>query len=47
MPTLLGSIAGLLERFGPGATVYPGHGGPTTLGRELDANPFLGPLRAT
>jgi hydroxyacylglutathione hydrolase len=44
--TLLGSIARLLERFGPEAAVYPGHGAPTTLGRELDTNPFLGPLRA-
>jgi hydroxyacylglutathione hydrolase len=47
LETLLGSIAGLLERFGPGATVYPGHGEPTTLGRELETNPFLGPLRST
>jgi glyoxylase-like metal-dependent hydrolase (beta-lactamase superfamily II) len=44
--TLLASVATLLERFGPGATVYPGHGEPTTLGEELAHNPFLGPLRA-
>jgi hydroxyacylglutathione hydrolase len=43
---LVGSIERLLERFGPGATVYPGHGEPTTLGRELATNPFLGDLRA-
>jgi glyoxylase-like metal-dependent hydrolase (beta-lactamase superfamily II) len=46
LDTLLRSIAGLLERFGPETTVYPGHGEPTTLGRELETNPFLGPLRA-
>ena len=44
--TLLRSIGRLLERFGPGATVYPGHGEPTTLGRELEHNPFLDELRA-
>ncbi len=43
--TLLESVQRLLDRFGPGATVYPGHGEPTTLGRELDTNPFLGELR--
>ena len=45
-PTLLASIARLLERFGLEATVYPGHGEPTTLGRELEQNPFLDELRA-
>ena len=44
--TLLASVARLLERFGPDAIVYPGHGEPTTLGRELASNPFLGELRA-
>ena len=44
--TLLASIARLLERFGLEATVYPGHGEPTTLGRELERNPFLDELRA-
>ena len=36
----------LLDRYGPDAVVYPGHGEPTTLGRELETNPFLGELRA-
>jgi len=44
--TLLASVARLLARCGPDTTVYPGHGEPTTLGRELASNPFLGPLRA-
>src|SRR5205807_2541480 len=44
--TLLASVRALLERFGPDTTVYPGHGDPTTLGRELQSNPFLHELRA-
>ena len=44
---LLDSVRRLAERFGPDAVVYPGHGEPTTLGRELDTNPFLRELRAT
>ena len=40
-PTLLASIESLLERFGPETTVYPGHMGITTLGREQATNPFL------
>ena len=44
--TLLGSVRMLIERFGPDTEVYPGHGGPTTLGRELAANPFLDALRS-
>jgi hydroxyacylglutathione hydrolase len=41
------SIATLLERF-PGETmVYPGHMGVTSLGRELQTNPFLRELRAS
>jgi hydroxyacylglutathione hydrolase len=44
--TLLESVQRLLSRFVPDAVVYPGHGGPTTLGQELQANPFLGELRA-
>jgi hydroxyacylglutathione hydrolase len=44
--TLLESVRGLLDRFPPETVVYPGHGGPTTLGRELETNPFLGDLRA-
>ena len=43
--TLLESVARLLARCGPDATVYPGHGEPTTLGREVATNPFLGSLR--
>lgn len=45
--TLLGSVRTLVERF-PGETVVrPGHGAPTTLGRELQTNPFLHELRAS
>jgi glyoxylase-like metal-dependent hydrolase (beta-lactamase superfamily II) len=43
---LLASIKRLVDRFGPDAIVYPGHGEPTTLGREVASNPFLGELRA-
>src|SRR3954468_2053956 len=39
--TLMASIAGLLERHPDETTVYPGHMGITTLGRERAANPFL------
>ena len=44
--TLLDSIRRLVERFPPETVVYSGHGPPTTLGRELETNPFLGELRA-
>ena len=44
--TLLRSIAMLADRFPPETVVYPGHGPETTLGRELETNPFLGELRA-
>jgi glyoxylase-like metal-dependent hydrolase (beta-lactamase superfamily II) len=40
-PTLLGSIDSLIEAFPPETTVYPGHMGVTTLGRERATNPFL------
>ena len=40
-PTLLRSIASLLDRFADETTVYPGHMGITTLGRERATNPFL------
>jgi glyoxylase-like metal-dependent hydrolase (beta-lactamase superfamily II) len=40
-PTLMRSIAGLLDRFDDEAVVYPGHMGITTLGRERATNPFL------
>jgi glyoxylase-like metal-dependent hydrolase (beta-lactamase superfamily II) len=45
--TLVESLRTLTERFPRETTVYPGHGPPTTLGAELDRNPFLAPLRAT
>ena len=44
--TLLESIRSLLDRFSPETIVYSGHGPATTLGRELQSNPFLGELRA-
>jgi hydroxyacylglutathione hydrolase len=40
-PTLFRSIATLVEAFPPETTVYPGHMGITTLGRESATNPFL------
>jgi hydroxyacylglutathione hydrolase len=40
-PTLMRSIASLLERFDDDTIVYPGHMGVTTLGRERATNPFL------
>jgi glyoxylase-like metal-dependent hydrolase (beta-lactamase superfamily II) len=43
---LLESIRSLVERFPPETIVYPGHGPATTLGRELESNPFLHDLRA-
>jgi glyoxylase-like metal-dependent hydrolase (beta-lactamase superfamily II) len=46
-PTLERSIAELMRRFPRETTVYPGHMGATTLGREWDANPFLAELRAS
>jgi glyoxylase-like metal-dependent hydrolase (beta-lactamase superfamily II) len=44
--TLEASIGELLARFPPRTTVYPGHMGITTLGRERDTNPFLAELRS-
>jgi glyoxylase-like metal-dependent hydrolase (beta-lactamase superfamily II) len=44
--TLLYSVQRLLDGHGREAVVYPGHGEPTTLGRELETNPFLAELRA-
>jgi glyoxylase-like metal-dependent hydrolase (beta-lactamase superfamily II) len=41
------SIGRLVSAFPPEATVYPGHMGITTLGRELETNPFLAELRAS
>jgi glyoxylase-like metal-dependent hydrolase (beta-lactamase superfamily II) len=43
---LLDSIRTLAERLSPETVVYPGHGPATTLGRELQTNPFLADLRA-
>ena len=40
-PTLLASIETLTNSFSPETTVYPGHMGVTTLGRERATNPFL------
>jgi glyoxylase-like metal-dependent hydrolase (beta-lactamase superfamily II) len=40
-PTLLASIEQLVDSFPPDTTVYPGHMGITTLGRERATNPFL------
>ena len=45
-PTLLSSIEMLVNRFSPETTVYPGHMGLTTLGRECQSNPFLQELAA-
>jgi len=44
--TLVESIRMLSERYPPETVVYPGHGPETTLGAELDRNPFLAELRA-
>jgi glyoxylase-like metal-dependent hydrolase (beta-lactamase superfamily II) len=40
-PTLLASIESLLSAYPAETTVYPGHMGITTLGRERATNPFL------
>jgi hydroxyacylglutathione hydrolase len=45
MHQLLNSVAELVRRFPPDATVHCGHGPDTSLGRELALNPFLSPLR--
>jgi glyoxylase-like metal-dependent hydrolase (beta-lactamase superfamily II) len=39
--TLLASIEALMNAYPPETTVYPGHVGVTTLGRERATNPFL------
>jgi hydroxyacylglutathione hydrolase len=46
LPTLLASIRRLVDALPPDTLVLPGHGPPTTLERELAANPFLEELRA-
>jgi len=43
-PTLMASIAYLLDNFDDDTTVYPGHMGVTTLGAERATNPFLARL---
>ncbi len=40
------SIEALVRRFPAETVVYPGHMGVTTLGRELQTNPFLAEIRA-
>jgi glyoxylase-like metal-dependent hydrolase (beta-lactamase superfamily II) len=45
-PTLLRSIESLLDAYPDETTVYPGHMGITTLGRERATNPFLRELTA-
>ena len=42
---LVDSIRSLIERFPPETVVYSGHGPETTLGAELERNPFLDELR--
>ncbi|MGH3073014.1 MAG: MBL fold metallo-hydrolase [Gaiellaceae bacterium] len=43
---LLESIRGLADAYRPETVVHSGHGPDTTLGAELDRNPFLAELRA-
>jgi hydroxyacylglutathione hydrolase len=43
-PTLLASIAKLLDAYPDETVVHPGHMGITTLGAERATNPFLGSL---
>ncbi len=45
--TLVESIRMLSDRFPPETIVYSGHGPPTTLGAELERNPFLTQLRTS
>ncbi|MBA3735977.1 MAG: MBL fold metallo-hydrolase [Actinobacteria bacterium] len=44
--TLVGSIRTLAGRYPRDTIVYSGHGPETTIGAELDRNPFLAELRA-
>jgi glyoxylase-like metal-dependent hydrolase (beta-lactamase superfamily II) len=39
--TLLASVRNVLFAFADDAVVYPGHGEPTTIGKERRTNPFL------
>ncbi|HEX6762733.1 MAG TPA: MBL fold metallo-hydrolase [Gaiellaceae bacterium] len=43
--TLLDSIRALVDRLPAETVLHPGHGPATTLGRELQTNPFLRELR--
>lgn len=43
--TLLASISQLVDSHPPETTIYPGHMGVTTVGAELQSNPFLAGLR--
>lgn len=43
-PTLMRTLAELVESFGDETTVYPGHMGVTTIGAERATNPFLSAL---
>jgi glyoxylase-like metal-dependent hydrolase (beta-lactamase superfamily II) len=45
--TLVDSIRSLADRYPPETVVYSGHGPETTLGAELERNPFLAELRAS
>jgi hydroxyacylglutathione hydrolase len=45
--TLIGSVRLLNERFPADTVIYSGHGPKTTLGFELERNPFLAELRAS
>ena len=45
--TLVASVKLLADRYPPETVVYPGHGPATTLGAELERNPFLAELRAS
>jgi len=44
--TLVASVRALLDLYPPDTIVYSGHGPKTTLGDELQRNPFLAELRA-
>jgi len=44
--TLLDSVRSLVDRLPSDTVIHPGHGPATTLGRELETNPFLRELRA-
>jgi glyoxylase-like metal-dependent hydrolase (beta-lactamase superfamily II) len=44
--TLLDSVRSLVDRLPAETVLHPGHGPATTLGRELQTNPFLRELRA-